>query len=45
MRRPIDRRLLICFGLLAAIPTLVAMVYALTDDWFPLGDNGYIGIP
>jgi hypothetical protein len=44
VRRPIDRRLLICFGLLAAIPTLVAMAYALTDDWVPLGDNGYIGI-
>ena len=33
---------MLAVGLLAALPIVVAMVYALVDRWTPLGDDAYI---
>ena len=39
-----DRRLALGLGVLAALPILVAMGYAIGDEWTPIGDDAYIAI-
>jgi hypothetical protein len=38
----VERRLVLCVGLAAALPIAVAIVYALIQRWAPLGDDAYV---
>ncbi len=38
----LERRLVLSVGLAAALPILVAAVYAVVDGWTPMGDDAYI---
>jgi hypothetical protein len=40
-RRLSERRLIVCTGLAAALPVIVAGLYAVLDDWVPLGDDAF----